>query len=297
MLLLGLLSGIAQAVHVLPTPGDAEVYWLSATSSQLYPTHWGDFSGGQYLYYPPPVAQLSALLQPLGWPLFIVLWTTLIFACFWYCARWLSLPLVIAGLPAVLGYPIPFADTFLSYALLGNMQWILAALVLVAIRHPSAWSVVALTKTGPAIAGLWHVVRGEWRAARMAALTTVLIVGVSVALGPRLWVDWVGFVANNYTLANPPQPLFPVPFGVRLITAGALVAWGARTDRAWTIPVAAGWAVPALYGLGFLPFWTASLRLVELERRVLARRMAKRLLAGAKLAVTHKRPMPVPVRE
>jgi len=37
--------------------------------------------------------------------------------------------------------------------------------------------------------------------------------------------------------------------------SAGLVIWGARTNRIWTVPVAAGWAIPALYMWSFLPIW------------------------------------------
>ncbi len=64
-------------------------------------------------------------------------------------------------------------------------------------------------------------------------------------------------------MADPPMEAFFIPFGVRLATAIPLLVWGARTNRPWTVPVACGWSLPALYGLGFLPFWVAATRLVE----------------------------------
>src|SRR5207244_11938079 len=66
-----------------------------------------------------------------------------------------------------------------------------------------------------------------------------------------------------YDLSDPPQPLFPIPFGLRLAIAAILLLWGARTNRAWTVPIAAGWAIPALYGMAFLPFWIAASRLTR----------------------------------
>jgi hypothetical protein len=39
----------------------------------------------------------------------------------------------------------------------------------------------------------------------------------------------------------------PIPFLVRLPFAVALVVWGARTDRRWTVPVAGMLALPALW--------------------------------------------------
>jgi hypothetical protein len=46
----------------------------------------------------------------------------------------------------------------------------------------------------------------------------------------------------------------PIPFLVRLPFAVALVVWGARTDRRWTVPVAGMLALPALWygGLAML---------------------------------------------
>lgn len=160
MLLIGFLAGIGQVAGLVSPPVDSLVYWAAGTSTLLYPEHWSQVSNG-LLFYPPPVAQLSTLLQPIGWAAFNVIWNVLIFGCFWYCAgRW-SLPLVAVGLLPVIGVPVPVVGTFLGYALLGNMQWLLAALVIIALRHPSAWAAQVVTKTGPAVGGLWHVFRGE----------------------------------------------------------------------------------------------------------------------------------------
>jgi hypothetical protein len=260
MLLIGLIVGIGQAIGLVASPIDAVNYWNAGTSSQLYPEFWAN-TAGSFLFYPPPVAQLSTLLQPIGWSAFIVVWTTILFACFWWCAREWSLPLVALGVLVVMGVPIPGAETFLGYALLGNMQWLLAVLVVLSVRHPAGWAVVGLTKTGPAVGGLWHVFRGEWAAVGRAAIATVAIFLISFAVAPQMWIDWVGFVARNISMANPPMPLFPIPFSVRFASACLLVAIGARTDRAWLVPIAAGLALPALWGVGFLPFWVGALRL------------------------------------
>ena len=233
----------------------------------MYPERWGDPGVGQWLFYPPPVVQVSALIQPIGWSIFTVGWTTLIFASCWYCARAWALPLLAIGLLPVAGIPLPVADVFLTYALLGNIQWPLAALVVMSLRQPALWAVLGVTKMGPAIGGLWHVVRGEWHAVRIAALATALVVVVSVALNPALWAEWVVFVARNGSLADPPLPLFPVPFLVRVVIAAGIVVWGARNDEPWLVPIAAGLAVPALYGLSFLVFWTGAITLLQRDRR------------------------------
>ncbi len=260
MLLIGLVVGLGHATGGFFMPVDALAYWEAGTSQQLYPETWSE-SGIGYLFYPPPVAQLSTLLQPLGWSVFIVGLMVATFGAFWYCARAWSLPLVVVGIPYFLDIGPQWPTTFLSYALLGNLQWFLAALSIVALRHPALWSVMLVTKVTSAIGWWWHPFRGEWRAAAVAAGVTAALLVVSVAASPAMWVDFLGFAGRNATMENPAIPTFPVPFGIRLSTAFVLLAWGARTSRPWTVPVAIGWALPALYGPGFLPFWVAAGRL------------------------------------
>ena len=43
----------------------------------------------------------------------------------------------------------------------------------------------------------------------------------------------------------------PIPLWIRLPAAAVLVVWGARTDRRWTVPVAATLALPVLWVSGF----------------------------------------------
>jgi hypothetical protein len=262
MLLLGLGVGIAIAMGAFANPVDATAYWLAGTSTNLYPSDWSAVAVG-YLFYPPPIAQLSRLIQPIGWQIFIVLWMVLVFASFWYCARRLSLLLVAIGIPYFLGIGPDAPATFLSYALLGNIQWPLAAATLIALKRPAMWAVLLTTKVSTAIGWWWHVFRGEWRAAAIGALASLAVIAVSVVFGPDLWAQFITFAMRNGNFANPPMPLFPVPFGIRIVTGMALLFWGARTGRAWTVPVACGWALPALYGLGFLPYWVAGLRLMD----------------------------------
>jgi hypothetical protein len=269
MLLIGILVGLSQAGGWFATPVDALAYWQAGASGHLYPNLWSEVGTG-YLFYPPPVAQVSALLQPIGWPAFVVLLTSVNFAAFWYCAgRW-SLPLVAIGIPYLAGGIGPgIPSIFLGYALLGNLQWVLAAIAIVAIRHPGLWALEALTKVTTAVGWWWHLLRGEWRAAAAGVITTGAIVGVSFALAPEMWFEFVAFVVRNYTMSDPPMPTFPVPIGMRLASAVPLLVWGARTNRSWTVPVAVGWSLPALYGFGFLPFCVAALRVRATDDRTI----------------------------
>jgi hypothetical protein len=50
----------------------------------------------------------------------------------------------------------------------------------------------------------------------------------------------------------------------------ALIVWGARTGRRWTVPVAVGWSAFALYEWGFLTIWIAALGLAKSSRTKVA---------------------------
>ena len=44
---------------------------------------------------------------------------------------------------------------------MGNVQLLLAAAIVIALRHPAAWALPILTKIGPAVGLTWHLVRRE----------------------------------------------------------------------------------------------------------------------------------------
>jgi len=70
----------------------------------------------------------------------------------------------------------------------------------------------------------------------------------------------------------------PIPFVVRLPVAVAVVVWGARTDRRWTVPVAGMLALPALW-YGGLTMLLAVIVLRDPERDLGALRTTGRALA------------------
>jgi hypothetical protein len=265
MLLIGIVVGIAYAVGGLVAPIDAVYYWQAGASAHLYPSDWSAFHVG-HLFYPPPLAQVSTLLQPIGWPMFVVVLMTATFGAFWFCARNWSLPLVFLGIPYYLDVGPEAPATFLAYALLGNIQWILAALTVAAFRHPAVYPVLFLTKVTSGIGWLWLVVRGEWVPALIGAAATIGVVAISFVMAPTLWIDFIGFVGRNASMVNPPLPTFPVPFGIRFPIAVVLVLWGATRKHRWTVPVAAGLALPVVWGIGFLPFFVAATRLVDRQK-------------------------------
>jgi hypothetical protein len=62
---------------------------------------------------------------------------------------------------------------------------------------------------------------------------------------------WPQFIAATLSNLDEPQSLsVPPPLPLRLPLAAALVVWGARTDRPWTVAVAATLALPIVWPHG-----------------------------------------------
>jgi hypothetical protein len=70
---------------------------------------------------------------------------------------------------------------------------------------------------------------------------------------PIAWRQWLDVIVANAGKGGTWASV-PVPLLIRLPIAVALVVWGARTDRRWTVPVASMLALPALWygGLSML---------------------------------------------
>lgn len=263
--LIGLLCGVGQAVGMLPNPIDAELNWIAGGSIRdLYPAHW-DHAGQVVFVYPPPLAILASALRLIPFDAYLILVTTLLFACLWYCAgRW-TFAILLAG---VLGMMVPLFGPLrvpLGYALNGNIQLVLAAAVVVSLRHPAGWALPILTKIGPGIGLVWHLVRREWGSVAIALAITAAIVAITLLLAPGTWLDYAGFVQRSSDLEIPLE-VVPIPWAARLAMSGMLIAWGALTDRAWTVPIGVGWAMPALYPWSFLAIWLGAIRLSGIDR-------------------------------
>jgi hypothetical protein len=143
----------------------------------------------------------------------------------------------------------------------GNIHLPMAAAVALGFRHPWTWSFVLLTKVTPGIGLVWFVARREWRSLAIALGATVAAVAVSSVVAPDLWAEWLAATSSNL---DEPQPYsVPPPLPVRLPLAMALVWWGARTDRPWTVPIGALLALPIVWvhglviALAALPFLRA----------------------------------------
>jgi hypothetical protein len=260
---LGVMFGIGWSFSG-SLPVDANLYW-STNLAHLYGDVWGE-NASSFFVYPPVLAQVMAVIRPVGWPVFIAVWTVVLFAATAYAGRVWALLLVAIGIvlfPFV-GFQHPFQHPLL-YPLIGNVQPLLVACVVASFRFPGLWSVVILTKIAPGVGVLWFAFRREWRSFAIALGTTALVAAVSFVLAPGAWLDFFAFASRNAGAAGPNE-VVPIPLVVRLAMSVALLYWGARTNRRWTVPVAAGWAAIALYNWTFVEFWMAAPVLWAMDR-------------------------------
>ena len=70
---------------------------------------------------------------------------------------------------------------------------------------------------------------------------TAALAAASFALRPEWWSDWIGLISRDQDNAAHQLPW------LRYAIAAVIVAWGARTDRPWTIPLGAFLALPVIY--------------------------------------------------
>lgn len=258
----GFVCGLLQAVGKLPRPQDAWGYW-TANLNSLYPANWGP--DGQFIY-PPPLAQLVTLLHPIGWQVFIVVWTTLLWAALAYMlGRWAWVFVGLGFAAVAAGLPFEFGDV-LGHALNGNVQLFIAAGLVVALRgNVLGWLPGLLTKVVSGLGLGWYVLRGEWRPLALSLAAAAAVSAVSFVIVPNQCIQWVDWIIKNSSVPSP-VVLEPIPFSVRLPMSLLLLLWGARTNRAWVVPIVVGWGTPALY-LGTYPsMWIAAIPLY-LDRR------------------------------
>lgn len=214
-----------------------DMTWWAADSSNLYA---GGLATDGFYGYSPAFVQILEPLRALPWEAAVWAWGGLMLGALVIAAgRWTPL--------AILAPPV------LGELIIGNVHLLYAAAVVLGFRWPLTWALMFLTKVTPGIGVLWFAVRREWRQLGIALGTTAAIAAASFILAPDLWRQWVETLAQSAGAAPLPiQPnaLFPIPLVVRLPIAAAVVIWGARTNRRWTVPVAVTLALPVIWTAG-----------------------------------------------
>ncbi|HET9344613.1 MAG TPA: glycosyltransferase family 87 protein [Candidatus Limnocylindrales bacterium] len=218
---------------------DVHSYWLAGGSDHPYAgTIASGFDDSVNLYkyrYPPPLAQIFVVLHLIPFPIVAGLWIGMLYA----------IALIIGGrwAPFVLLFPPTLAELYL-----GNVNLLIALAIVLGFRWPAAWAVVLLTKITPGVGVLWFAFRREWRSLAIALGATGAVMAVSFALAPNWWAEFreAMTVQAGAALDVPPAAI-QIPLPIRLVVAVVVLAFGARTDRAWLVPVAATIAAPALW--------------------------------------------------
>jgi hypothetical protein len=211
---------------------DAFAYWILDPG---HPYALPNSAIGAFLY-PPPMVRAFAPAALLSWPAFWWLWTSALVAT----AVWLGWRRTLL----VLAFPPVALELYF-----GNVNLLVAAAIALGFRYPATWAFVLLTKVTPGVGLLWFAVRREWRALAIALGVTAVIVAISLAIDGPLWGQWLTRMTQDAT--DSLGGVLAIPLWLRLPMAALLVIWGARTDRRWTVPVAATLALPVLWIAGF----------------------------------------------
>ncbi|NJD28522.1 MAG: DUF2029 domain-containing protein [Chloroflexi bacterium] len=229
------LAVLVTFVVLRPVPaGDAHAYW----AVDLADPYGRPVATQDAFTYPPPAALVFSILGRLPFEVFQAGWTLLIgLALLWLTGPFALIFLVI---------PVVASDLYL-----GNIHVLLAAAIVGSLRWPALWAVPLLTKPTVGLGLLWFAVRGEWRRLAIALGVTLTLVAASWILVPGLWPTWIEYVLGTGVAPDVGSAWWiPLPLLLRLPAAALLVAWGARSNRAWTLPAGAMLALPVLWLVG-----------------------------------------------
>jgi hypothetical protein len=220
-----------------PTGREALCYWAP---SLVDPYARSDWTAPLAYVYSPAFLQVLEPLRALPWLAFLAAWTALLLGA----VRWLVGPRlwplgILVAAPEIGG---------------GNIHLLLAVAIVAGFRWPAAWAFALLTKVTPGVGLLWFAARGEWRHLALALGATAAIVVASTGVDPASWHEWSGVLAASTGRTTGTWAAVGIPLAIRLPMAVVIIAWGARTDRRWVVPVGAVLALPALWfgGLAML---------------------------------------------
>lgn len=187
---------------------------------------------GAYLYTPAFI-QAIAPLRVLPWEAFQLVWALLGTAALVYLVGPMGAALAVTFLPFV------YRDL-----LVGNIHLLLAAAIVLGIRHPWVWAFPALTKITPAVGVLWFAGRGEWKNVGAAVAVSVMIGAISFVFVPPIWFAWGDRMTSDTGRAG---GMYTGLLLIRVLLAGMTAYVAARIGRPWLLPIASLLALPILW--------------------------------------------------
>lgn len=238
LVIAGLLFAAYLFIITAPQAGtfgfDAFAYW-AVNLSDPYRVAAGGFGA---FTYTPVAARVAALASLLPFWQFLWLWEAILVGTLIWLGGRRTLML--------LAFP-PIALELYH----GNVHLLIAAAIVLGFRYPVAWAFPVLTKVTPGVGLIWFAVRREWKALGIAVAAIAVLSGFSLLVDGKLWGDWLGsiFATAEGTPLN--QFHIAIPLWLRLPVSAALVAWGAREDKRWTVPVGVALAMPVLWVTAF----------------------------------------------
>ncbi|HEX3265755.1 MAG TPA: glycosyltransferase family 87 protein [Candidatus Limnocylindrales bacterium] len=239
-------TGIAAAILVT-------VIFATARLLQLYPwnerifdlwAYWSTRSGFDYgaarpgvsgaYIYSPAFAHLIAPLTALPFPMFAAAWTALLVAALGWLTGWRAFFIGV------------LAPVTMSIAI-GQVDLLMAVAIVLGFRWPAAWVLPIITKVTPGIGLVWFAARREWRQLAIAVGATLAVVAMSWAIDPPAWQGWSAMLLR-FQFPTPADGIYlPVPVWVRLPAVAILIAWGARSERRWVLPVGVCLSLPTVW--------------------------------------------------
>lgn len=217
---------------------DARAYW-TADLDHLYDL--GQVGGVDAYLYSPVFAQLIQPLTWLPWEIFAAVWAALNLAAL----TWMAGPVIAAVLLVIPGSPV------IDEVATGNIHLLIAAALVLAVRHAGWWSFPLLTKVTPA-AGITYLLGARlWRQLAIAFVVTAGLTVVSFIIAPQLWFDWINSLVANTGRSIPSEvAIIPGPIALRVAVAAVIGFIGGLRGWRWTIPVAATMALPVPWSSG-----------------------------------------------
>jgi Glycosyltransferase family 87 len=228
-----LLALALLAVMVVDSPRvigfDSHAYWLAWHRTSMYGS--SPNTEGAFLYS-PAFAQLLWPFAQLPWLAFLAFWTVGGFALY----GWLLWPMPLV-------YRLPLLVICIPQVVIGNIWPLFAVVALVGFRRPAVWAFPLLTKVTAATGFVWFLVRREWRSFAVAALVSVSVTAVSVAISPGLWIDWLRLLIGGGD-GGTPSGTPNIPLVARLPIALLLAVYAALRNRPRLLIFTIGLASP-----------------------------------------------------
>jgi hypothetical protein len=118
----------------------------------------------------------------------------------------------------------------------GNIDLVIAAVVVWVLWRPWLWPALLLTKVSPGVGLGWHIARREWHALGIAMAATIVVVLLALPFTLRAWPEWFStLTGSNIAIAEAHTGLPLLP---RLGLGLAIAYVAGYFSAPWLVPIA-----------------------------------------------------------